>query len=611
MASGAPGDRLCEEARCSVCLDFLQNPVSVDCGHSFCLRCISEFCDKASSTQGGLYACPQCRGPFRLETFRPNRQLASLVDSVRQLGLGLGTPGTRQCPRHGEELNRFCEEDQEILCWVCDTTPEHRSHHTVPLQEAARCYQMKLQMAQELVRKQMEEALTQEASVGKKTVIWKEKVETQRQRFRSEFEKYRGFLALEEQLQLRRLEEEERATLQRLRESKNRLAQQSRALKELAGELQERSQRPALGLLEGVGGALSRSKSVPRLEPEPIPVGLKTMCCIPGMREMLRKFQGIVQMDGTNESTQGNFILLGFSDRPHLESILFVVILIAYLLTLVGNTTIILVSRLDPHLHTPMYFFLAHLSFLDLSFTTSSIPQLLYNLSGCDKTISYTGCAIQLFLILGLGGVECLLLAVMAYDRFVAICKPLHYMVIMNPRLCLGLVLVAWGCGVANSLVMSPVTLRLPRCGHRSVDHFLCEMPALIRMACVNTAAVEGTVFVLAVGIVLSPLVCILVSYGCIVRAVLQIQSASGRHKAFNTCGSHLTVVSLFYGNIIYMYMQPGNSSSQDQGKFLTLFYNIVTPLLNPLIYTLRNKEVKGALRRLLLHDREGGKEQK
>ncbi|ELK03239.1 olfactory receptor 2W3 [Pteropus alecto] len=314
-------------------------------------------------------------------------------------------------------------------------------------------------------------------------------------------------------------------------------------------------------------------------------------------------------MDGANESTQGNFILLGFSDNPHLEGILFVVILTAYLLTLVGNTTIILLSRLDPHLHTPMYFFLTHLSFLDLSFTTSSIPQLLYNLSGRDKTISYTGCAIQLFLFLALGGVECLLLAVMAYDRFVAICKPLHYMAIMSPCLCLALVSVAWGCGVANSLAMSPITLHLPRCGHHSVDHFLCEMPALIRLACVNTAAIEGTVFVLAVGIVLSPLVFILVSYGHIVRAVLSIRSSSGRHKAFNTCGSHLTVVSLFYGNIVYMYMQPGNSASQDQGKFLTLFYNIVTPLLNPLIYTLRNKEVKGALRRLLLGDREVKKE--
>ncbi|KAG3265135.1 OR2W3 [Ictidomys tridecemlineatus] len=304
-------------------------------------------------------------------------------------------------------------------------------------------------------------------------------------------------------------------------------------------------------------------------------------------------------MDRTNGSTQGHFILLGFSDRPHLERVLFVVILVAYLLTLVGNSTIILVSRLDPRLHTPMYFFLTHLSFLDLRFTTSSIPQLLHNLSGRNKTISY------LFLFLGLGGVECLLLAVMAYDRFVAICKPCT----TCSRLCLGLVSVAWGCGMANSLFMSPVILRLPCYEYNKVDHFLCEMPALILMACINTVAIEGTVFVLAVGIVLSPLVFILVSYGHIVRAVFRIQSSSGRHRIFNTCGSHLTMVSLFSGNIIYMYMQPGSRSSQDQGKFLTLFYNIVSPLLNPLIYTLRNKEVKGALRRLLLGNRKGGKE--
>ncbi|KAM5217662.1 E3 ubiquitin-protein ligase TRIM58 isoform 1-T1 [Hipposideros larvatus] len=608
MAAGTPGQGLRDEARCPVCLDFLQEPVSVDCGHSFCLRCISEFCDKSDSAPGGLYACPQCRGPFAREGFRPNRQLASLVDGVRQLGLGAGLAGA-QCARHGQELSRFCEDDQAALCWMCDTAPEHRGHRTAPLQEAARHHQAKLQMALELVRKEMEEALTQEANVVKKTIIWKEKVETQRQHFRLEFEKHRGFLAQEEQLQLRRLEQEERATLQRLRDSKSRLAQHSRTLRELADELEDRCQRPALGLLEGVGGALSRSKSVTRLELETIPMELKTMCRIPGMREMLRKFQGAVQMDGANQSSQGNFILLGFSNHPHLERILFVVIFIAYLLTLVGNITIILVCRLDPHLHSPMYFFLTHLSILDLSFTTSSIPQLLYNLSGRDKTISYTGCAIQLFLFLALGGVECLLLAVMAYDRFVAVCKPLHYMVVMNPRLCVVLVSVAWGCGVANSLAMSPVTLHLPRCGRRSVDHFLCEMPALIRMACVDTAAIEGTVFVLAVGIVLLPLAFILVSYGYIIKAVLQIQPAAGRQKASSTCSSHLTVVSLFYGNIIYMYMQPGNSSSQDQGKFLTLFYNIVTPLLNPLIYTLRNKDVKGSLKRLLLGDREVGQE--
>ncbi|KFO20827.1 Olfactory receptor 2W3 [Fukomys damarensis] len=469
--------------------------------------------------------------------------------------------------------------------------------------------QVELQQALQTVRKELEEALAQEADLGKKTVVWKEKVKVHRQWFRLEFEKYRGFLALEERLQLRRLEEEERGALQRLRDRRARLDQHSKALKELVEELERRSRLPALGLLEGMSEVLSRSTAVTRLESETTPLELRTMCCIPGMRDMLRRFQGALVMFGSNGSSHGPFTLLGFSERPHLERILFGVILVAYLLTLLGNTTIILVSRLDPHLHTPMYYFLTHLSFLDLSFTTSSIPQLLYNLHSTDKTISYGGCALQLFLFLGLGGVECLLLAVMAYDRFVAVCKPLHYMVIMSPRLCLGLVSVAWGCGVANSLAMSPVTLLLPRCGCRRVDHYLCEMPALIRMACINTVPIEGTVFVLAVLIVLSPLAFILVSYGYIVRAVWRMRSSSGRHKVFNTCGSHLTVVSLFYGNIIYMYMQPGNSSSQDRGKFLTLLYNIVTPLLNPLIYTLRNTEVKGALRRLLLGTREIEKE--
>ncbi|XP_064239778.1 E3 ubiquitin-protein ligase TRIM58 [Aotus nancymaae] len=297
MAAGPPAERLRDEARCPVCLDFLQEPVSVDCGHSFCRTCISELCERSRGAQGGVYACPQCRGPFRPAGFRPNRQLAGLVESVRQLALGAGPAGARRCARHGEELSRFCEEDDAALCWVCDAGPEHATHRTAPLQDAAGRYQVQLQMALELVRKEMEEALTREANLGRKTVVWKEKVEMQRQRFRLEFEKHRGFLAQEEQLQLRRLEEEERVTLQRLRESKGRLAQQNKALKELADELEERCQRPALGLLEGVRGVLSRSKAVTRLEAENIPMELRTACRIPGRREMLRKFQVDVKLD--------------------------------------------------------------------------------------------------------------------------------------------------------------------------------------------------------------------------------------------------------------------------------------------------------------------------
>uniref|UniRef100_A0A8C2NJ31 G-protein coupled receptors family 1 profile domain-containing protein n=1 Tax=Capra hircus TaxID=9925 RepID=A0A8C2NJ31_CAPHI len=182
----------------------------------------------------------------------------------------------------------------------------------------------------------------------------------------------------------------------------------------------------------------------------------------------------------------------------------------------------------------------------------------------------------------------------MAYDLFVAVCKPLHYMAIMNPQLCLGLVSLAWGCGVANSLIMSPMTLWLPRCGYQKVDHFLCEMPALIRMACVNTAAVEGIAFILAIGIVPSPLVFILISYGYIVRAVLP------RKKAFATCSSHLAVVGFFFGTIIFIYMRPKSYRSVAHDKVVSAFYTIFTPVLNPLIYSVRNKEVKGAFRKWL-----------
>ncbi|XP_017373970.1 putative olfactory receptor 2W6 [Cebus imitator] len=305
-------------------------------------------------------------------------------------------------------------------------------------------------------------------------------------------------------------------------------------------------------------------------------------------------------MEKCNDSSEYGFILVGFSDCPKLEMVLFIINFILYSMAVLGNSTIILVCILDSRLHTPMYFFLANLSFLDLCFSTSCIPQMLVNLWGPDKTISYTGCVVQLFSFLSVGGIECILLAVMAYDCYAAVCRPLHYLVIMHPQLCLGLVAAAWGSGLVNAIVMSPLTMTLSRCGHCRVNHFLCEMPALIKMACVDACAVEMLVFAFAVLIVLLPLTLILVSYGYIAAAVLRIKSAARRWKAVKTCSSHLTVVSLFYGSIIYMYMQPGNSSFQDQGKFLTLFYNLVTPILNPLIYTLRNKEVKGALKKVL-----------
>ncbi|XP_014716038.2 olfactory receptor 2W1-like [Equus asinus] len=306
-------------------------------------------------------------------------------------------------------------------------------------------------------------------------------------------------------------------------------------------------------------------------------------------------------MDQSNYTSLHGFILLGFSDHPKLEVVLSGVVTIFCLITLVGNTAIILASLLDSHLHTPMYFFLRNLSLLDLCFTTSIIPQMMVNLWGPDKTISYVGCVIQLYVYMWLGSIECLLLAVMSYDRFTAICKPLHYLIIMNPHLCLKMILMVWSISLANSVALCTVTLNLPRCGNKLLDHFLCELPAMVKIiACIDTTTVEMSVFALGIVIVLTPLILILISYGYIAKALLRMKSKAGQRKAINTCGSHLTVVSIFYGTIIYMYLQPGNSASKDQGKFLTLFYTIVTPSLNPLIYTLRNKDMKDALKKLV-----------
>ncbi|XP_007538539.1 olfactory receptor 2G3 [Erinaceus europaeus] len=305
-------------------------------------------------------------------------------------------------------------------------------------------------------------------------------------------------------------------------------------------------------------------------------------------------------MERANESSLMGFVLLGFSDHPHLEAMLFLFVLFFYLLTLIGNFTIILVSYLDAHLHTPMYFFLSNLSLLDLCFSTSLAPQTLVNLRGPEKTITYGGCVAQLYISLALGSTECILLAVMALDRYVAVCKPLHYVVIMNPRLCQQLASVSWLSGLANSLIHATFTLQLPFCGNHRLNHFICEVPALLKLACADTTVNELVLFTVSILFLLLPPALILVSYGFITQAVLRIKSAEVRHKAFNTCSSHLTVVVIFYGTSIYMYLQPSDSYSQDRGKFISLFYTIVTPTLNPIIYTLRNKDVKEALKRLL-----------
>uniref|UniRef100_F6S392 G-protein coupled receptors family 1 profile domain-containing protein n=1 Tax=Ornithorhynchus anatinus TaxID=9258 RepID=F6S392_ORNAN len=280
------------------------------------------------------------------------------------------------------------------------------------------------------------------------------------------------------------------------------------------------------------------------------------------------------------------FIFLGFSDQPHLEAVLFMFVLFFYLLSLLGNTAIMVVSHLDSCFHTAMYFFLNHLSFLNLCFYTILAPQTLVNLWGPKETITFGGCVVQLYVSLGLGSTECGLLALMALDLYTAVCQPLCYAMLMHPSLCRRL---------------AALILCLPQCGHHHLDHFICEVPALIKLACMDTTISELVLFTLSILVGIVPLAFILVSYGFIAWAVMRVGSSEGRRMVFSTCFSHLLGMSIFYGTIIFMYLQPGGNYSQDQGKFVSLFYTMVTPTLNPIIYTLRNQEVKGALNKMVL----------
>ncbi|KAM9234299.1 olfactory receptor 2B11-like [Dugong dugon] len=301
-----------------------------------------------------------------------------------------------------------------------------------------------------------------------------------------------------------------------------------------------------------------------------------------------------------NVSHPEEFILLGFADHPWLELPLFVILLITYPMAMMGNIVIILVSKLDSRLHSPMYFFLNNLSFLDMCYTTSIVPQMLVNLGSSKKTISYMGCAVQLYFFHIMGGTECLLLAIMSLDRYVAICRPLHYTLIMHQQICILLVSIVWLSGMICALSEATVTLQLPLCGLNKLDHLLCEIPVLIKIACGEKSVNELTLSVVCIFMTTVPLCLILTSYVCIGHALLKIKSSEGRKKAFGTCSSHLIVVFLFYGPAMSMYLQPPSSITRDQPKFMALFYGVVTPTLNPFIYTLRNKDVKGALGNLV-----------
>ncbi|XP_036995906.2 olfactory receptor 7A10-like [Artibeus jamaicensis] len=305
-------------------------------------------------------------------------------------------------------------------------------------------------------------------------------------------------------------------------------------------------------------------------------------------------------MEAVNLTQISDFLLLGLSEAPELQPLLFGLFLCMYLTTVLGNLLIILAVSSDSHLHTPMYFFLSNLSLTDICFTSTTIPKMLVNIQTQSKAITYAGCITQMYFVLCFGMLDHFLLTAMAYDRFVAICHPLQYMVIMNLRLCGLLVLVSWITSSFYSLLQSLLVLQLSFCADLEIPHFFCEINQMNQLASSDTFLNDMLMYFSVLLLAGGPLAGILYSYSKIVTSICAIPSAQGKYKAFSTCASHLSVVSLFYGTSLGVYLSSAGTHSSQSSAVTSVMYTVVTPMLNPFIYSLRNRDIKGSLRRLV-----------
>ncbi|XP_039206329.1 olfactory receptor 10K2-like [Crotalus tigris] len=306
-----------------------------------------------------------------------------------------------------------------------------------------------------------------------------------------------------------------------------------------------------------------------------------------------------MEMHRQNNSTEDNFIILGFNTSRTLQFALFALFLLMHLLTLSGNLAIVVLTLVDPALHIPMYFFLCNLSFIEVCYTLVIVPQMLANFLDKSRSVSLTACAAQMYFFIAFGGSECFLLALMAYDRYTAICNPLCYTLIMNKNFCKKILAIACISGFTISLGLTTLIFSLPFCSSHNINHFFCDIPPLLFLACNDTHDKEVAVFLVCTMILLVPFLLILISYVFIAHSILMIKCAEGRKKAFSTCAAHLIVVILHYGCAIFIYIRPKASYSLNEDKLVSLIYTNVTPMMYPMIYSLRNKEVKGALKRL------------
>uniref|UniRef100_A0A8C6MTZ2 Olfactory receptor n=1 Tax=Mus spicilegus TaxID=10103 RepID=A0A8C6MTZ2_MUSSI len=308
----------------------------------------------------------------------------------------------------------------------------------------------------------------------------------------------------------------------------------------------------------------------------------------------------MLMIQWNNWTRNSDFILLGLFDHSPLHTFFFSLILGIFFMAFIGNSIMVILIYLDAHLHTPMYILLSQLSLMDLMLICTTVPQMAFNFLSGNKSISMVGCGIQIFFYVSLLGAECFLLAAMAYDRYVAICYPLRYPILMSDKICGLMAASSWVLGSLDGIIEVAAALSFSYCGAREIPHFFCDVPALLTLSCSNTLIFERIIFFCCVIMLTLPVAIIIASYTRVILTVLHMSSAESRHKAFATCSSHLMVVGMYYGAAMFIYMRPSSGRSPNQDKIVSAFYTILTPMLNPLIYSLRNKEVARAFMKVL-----------
>ncbi|XP_063312579.1 olfactory receptor 4E2-like [Pelobates fuscus] len=306
---------------------------------------------------------------------------------------------------------------------------------------------------------------------------------------------------------------------------------------------------------------------------------------------------GLIHSSKENSTEVKEFVFVAFAFSPGLQHSVFFIFLMIYFLLLSGNILIMMTIRADPRLHSPMYFFLSKLSFIDLCYSSVTVPKMLVDFLSERKVISFNGCITQLYFFHFFACAECFIFTVMAYDRYVAICKPLNYSLIMSKKLCLWMVAATWTISFVHSNIQTTLTMGLPFCGPNEINSFFCDIPPLIRLACTDTTMIDAMIVANSGIVSLGCFICVLISYVGIVSSILKIKTTDGRRKAFSTCASHITVVTFFFGPCVFIYMRPSTSFQADQ--VVIVFYTVIAPMLNPVIYTLRNKEVKISIKKM------------